>query len=125
MGLHMVLWVYVIAGSFGFVGLLTVGKRVFSSSFACSRYSVLPIELPCLASIGCLFALSCCFLLCLIWLSSLRGLLFSAKEMKGEGGRLWQDGRSGAREAVVRIYSMNDESLWNVHFGNLEMMKRL
>lgn len=77
----MVLWVYVIAGSFGFVGLLPVGKGAFPNSFAYSRYSVLPIELPCLKrmALGLVF-----FLLCLIWLLSLRSLLFSVKEMKGE-----------------------------------------
>lgn len=129
MGLHMVLWVHVIAGSFVFVGLLTVEKGGFSNSFACSRYSVFPIELPCLASIGWPFALSYCFLLYLIWLLSLR-LLFSVKEMKEEciwGGRLCQDGRSGVRETVVRIYSMSDVSIFNknIHFGKPGKIKRV
>lgn len=127
----MVLWVYVIAGSFVFVGLLTVRKGVFSNSFACSRYFVLPIELPYPASIGWLFALSCCFLLCLSWVLSLRGLLFSVN--KGSEGRVylrwevvvrWEKwGKGNCGQGILYEWWIYFHE--NIHFGTLEMMKRV
>lgn len=98
-----------------FVGLLTVG--------VCLSLTLLPVlgalfllRVAVLSLSVSAFALSYCILFCQVWLSSLRGLLFSeGRQRHGSRGerRWWQLGEVEGGENVVRMYCMGEQSIFN------------
>lgn len=91
------------------VGLL----RDSSDSFACSRF--FSSYWVALSSLNEGFILSYCILFCLVWLLSLGSLLFSEKEMEGNGsggeGRLEEV--RGGRGTMFGIYCMREDSIFS------------